>query len=360
MNPSPVYNILKLNNFCIKNNITLLNNYDDIHITKYTSIFGKCIANLCVNTFNKKFCELVKTNGYCRDCTYNNAKNKRKKTCILKYGVESAMQNNEIKQLCNTVTKYTYKYLQLFLQENTHIKLNRDYSNERISANYKLEFMCTNNNCSKLVVREFCKLAKLRTLCMDCSRINAKDVRKKTNLNNFGFENGFQSDEIKNKIKQTNLQKYGVEYCIQNKDIAHKTLISSLKFKNYTFPSGKIEQIQGYENIALDELINVEKINEDDIIVGCKKVPVIWYTTNDGINHRHYVDIFIPTQNRCIEVKGEWYYIRDKHILALKKQEAENLGYKYELWVYNRKKEKIICDDLSLGINPLPIIFDSH
>jgi hypothetical protein len=327
--------------FCKENSITLLNNYDNIYVNKNTIVFGNCITNNCIDIFNKKFYELIKTNGYCRDCTYNNAKNKRKETNVLKYGVENVMLCNEFKYTCNKVTKYTHEYLKLFLQENTNIKLNKDYSNERISANYKLEFMCTNNNCSKLIVREFCKLVKLRTLCMDCSRINAKEVRKQTNLDIFGFENGFQSNEIKEKIKKTNLQKYGVEYCIQNTDIAHKTFTTGIKFKNYTFPSGRIEKIQGYENIALDELINIELINENDIIVGCKNVPLIWYTTDDGIKHRHYVDIFIPTQNRCIEVKGEWFYIRDKHILALKKQEAENLGYKYELWVYNRRKEKI-------------------
>lgn len=91
------------------------------------------------------------------------------------------------------------------------------------------------------------------------------------------------------------------------------------------------------------ELINVYLVNENDIVVGCKNVPTIWYTTDDGIKHRHYVDIFIPTQNRCIEVKGEWFYRRDKNILKLKKQEAENLGYKYEIWVYNKKGEKIKC-----------------
>ena len=58
---------------------------------------------------------------------------------------------------------------------------------------------------------------------------------------------------------------------------------------------------------------------------------------------KDYFDIFIPTQNRCIEVKGEWFYIRDKNILELKKQAAKNLGYKYELWVYNKKKTKINC-----------------
>ena len=41
-----------------------------------------------------------------------------------------------------------------------------------------------------------------------------------------------------------------------------------------------------------------------DIVVGCNNVPIIWYTTDDVVKNRHNVDIFIPTQNRCIEVKG--------------------------------------------------------
>jgi len=340
---SPIYNLIKLQKFCNENKIILINNYDNININKNTNIIGRCMTNLCLNTFDKKFCELVKTNGYCRDCTYKNAKIKRKETCLEKYGVESVMKNDEIKHICNKVTKYNYELLQEFLNNNNNIVINKDYSNEYLHAHYKLDFLCTNTICSKVISREFCKLVKIRTLCMDCSRINAKETRKNTNIQTIGCENYFQSNDIKQQIKKTNIKKYGVEFCAQNVDIAKKMLSTGVRFKKYIFPSGRIEQIQGYENIALDELINVELINENDIIVGCKNVPTIWYTTDDCVKHRHYVDIFIPTQNRCIEVKGEWFYIRDKQILKLKKQEAENLGYKYELWVYNSKKEKINC-----------------
>ena len=343
---SPIYNLTKLQQFCDENKIILINNYNNININKNTNIIGRCISNLCVNNFDKKFCELVKTNGYCRDCTYENAKDKRKKTCLEKYGVESVMKDTQISHSCNKVTKYNYELLQIFLQENPNIKMNKDYSNERIYANYKLEFLCKNTVCAQVISREFCKLIKMRALCVDCSRINAKEIRKQTNIKTIGCENYFQSNDVKEQIKKTNIKKYGVEYCAQNVEIANKILSTGVKFKDYVFPSGRTEKIQGYENIALDELINNELINENDIIVGCKNVPTIWYTTNDGVAHRHYVDIFIPIQNRCIEVKGEWFYIRDKHILKLKKQEAEKLGYKYELWVYNRKKEQIKCDHI--------------
>jgi hypothetical protein len=340
------YDIKRLQNYCNENNLTLIDDYKDVFLTINTPIKGKCNNYNCNNNFEKIFRELLKTNGYCRDCTYENAKDKRKETCLEKYGVENAMKDTQIKYTCNKVTKYNYELLQTFLQENPNIKLNKDYSNERINAHYKLNFLCTNTVCSQVVSKEFYKLINMRTLCADCSRINAKEIRKQTNIKMTGCENFFQSNDIKEKIKNTNIKKYGVEYCAQNVEIANKMLSTGVKFKDYIFPSGRIERIQGYENIALDELINIELMNENDIIVGCKNVPTIWYTTNDGIKHRHYVDIFIPIQNRCIEVKGEWFYIRDKHILELKKQEAEKLGYKYELWVYNKKKIKIACDDI--------------
>lgn len=332
-----------LKKFCKKNGIELYKDYSQEVVRRETKIEGKCKTDGCVQLFIKVFREFFKTNGYCRDCTYKNAKDKRKKTCLEKYGVESVMKDAMINQRCNKVTKYNFHLLQTFLQENPNIKINKDYLNERIDANYKLEFLCTNNGCSQIISREFCNLIKFRTLCVDCSRINAKEIRKQTNIKIIGCENFFQSNAIKEQIKQTNKKKYGVEYCSQNVEIANKILSTGVRFKDYIFPSGRSEKIQGYENIALDELINIELINENDIIVGCKNVPIIWYTTNNDVKHRHYVDIFIPTQNRCIEVKGEWFYIRDKNILELKKQAAKNLGYKYELWVYNKKKTKINC-----------------
>jgi hypothetical protein len=340
------YSFESLQKYCNENGIELCRDYSQEVVRRETKIEGKCKNKDCNELFNKSLKQIIHKNAYyCKKCTYNNAKIKRKETCLEKYGVEYARNAEQVKHKCDIVTKYNYNLLQTFLQENANVKVVKDYSNERIYANYKLEILCTNTNCSQLISREFYKIIKLRTLCINCSRINAKEIRKQTNIKLIGCENFFQSNDIKAKIKKTNLEKYGVEYCIQHIEIAKKTLASGVRFKDYAFPSGRIEKIQGYENIALDELINIELINENDIVVGCKNVPTIWYTTDDGVKHRHYVDIFIQTQNRCIEVKGEWFYIRDKHKLKLKKQEAENLGYKYELWVYNKQKEKINCNE---------------
>jgi hypothetical protein len=106
-------------------------------------------------------------------------------------------------------------------------------------------------------------------------------------------------------------------------------------------PSGKIIKIQGYENLALDYLINIENISENDILTGCKNVPTIWYNDNKEKSHRHYVDIYIPSQNKCIEVKSTWTAEKNKNCIYLKQESAKKLGYNYEIWIYNKKGERV-------------------
>ena len=122
----------------------------------------------------------------------------------------------------------------------------------------------------------------------------------------------------------------------------NKKVIQSYKKKEYTFPSGRIDNIQGYEHFALDELIINEKIDESDIITGVKNVPTIWYYDENDKKHRHYVDIFIPSQNRCIEVKSIWTAKKNEHNIFLKQTAANVLGYKYEIWCYDQKRNKTI------------------
>ena len=170
-----------------------------------------------------------------------------------------------------------------------------------------------------------------------------KKIKEETSIKNWGTKSPLQNDEIKYKIRQTCLKNWGVEYPMQNKDIMEKQIKSSYLKKEYILPSNKIIEMQGYENLALDELIINEKIDESDIITGCKNVPVIWYNDETGKKHRHYVDIFILSQNRCIEVKSTWTAKKHEHNIFLKQNAAKELGYKYEIWVYNNKNDKIYC-----------------
>lgn len=105
-------------------------------------------------------------------------------------------------------------------------------------------------------------------------------------------------------------------------------------------PSGIIISYQGYENFALDELLFEEKISEYDIFTERNCVPEIWYNDKNNTSHRYYIDIYIKSQNRCIEVKSTWT-IQLKYNVTEKKNAVENLGYKYDLWIYDKKGNKL-------------------
>jgi len=193
---------------------------------------------------------------------------------------------------------------------------------------------------------------------------STKEKIKQTNLEKYGSESHMQNEKIKEKIKNTNLMKYGCKYPIQNLNIKNKIINSYiLKYgtehpsqnaeiaekiskscyskKMYTLPSGKNIHVQGYEPFALDCLIQNEQIKEEDIVLGCKNVPTIWYNDELGKKHRHYVDIFIPSLNKCIEVKSTWTAKKKKDCIFLKQKVAKELGYYYEIWIYDRKGNRI-------------------
>ena len=72
-------------------------------------------------------------------------------------------------------------------------------------------------------------------------------------------------------------------------------------------------------------------------------MPEIWYEDKNNKQHRHYVDIFIPSQNRMIEVKSTWTAKTGKDYIFLKQEAGKKAGYLYEIWVYNEKGKKVEC-----------------
>jgi len=377
----------RLNAYCHENNVTLLEDYSEIFLYGKINIKGKCVYQNCENHFEKRFCELEQTGGYCKLCIRIVANKKRKQYCLEKYGVEYTAQSSLFKDNVKS-PKYNYKFLEEFCNKY-NLFLVDNYENVKLNAHYFIKGICSNNNCSNIFNKKFCKLINSNSLCKKCSIENAKNVRKETNLKTIGTENYFQNETIKSKIKatilekygvehntqsleikqktketclkkygfehpsqninfqnkiiKTNLEKYGVEHLMKTPDHLEKVLKNALKFKDYTFPSGRIDKIQGYEHYALDELTINEKIDESDIITGVQNVPEIWYCDEQHKKRRHFVDIFIPSQNRCIEVKSTWTFTKKN--VFLKQIAAKELGYKYEIWVYDSKGNKNCYDN---------------
>jgi len=122
------------------------------------------------------------------------------------------------------------------------------------------------------------------------------------------------SDEEKDKINekkiQTSLLRNGTEWPQQNPTIFRRTSNSAKKKKEYKFPSGRTVFIQGFENDALDILLNT--YDENKIVVSLEgKIPSIKYIDAKGASRTFHPDIYIPAENLIIEVKSNWTY--NKH-----------------------------------------------
>ena len=141
-------------------------------------------------------------------------------------------------------------------------------------------------------------------------------------------------------MKQTNILKYGVEYAIQNSNIFIKSINNSYNKKEYILPfSENIIYVQGYEPLALDILFN-NFYKEDEIKTNRKDIPIIKYTNNNK-NSVYYPDIFIPIENKIIEVKSTWTYEKEIEKNNLKREACINVGYNFEFWIFNLKKELV-------------------
>ena len=157
-----------------------------------------------------------------------------------------------------------------------------------------------------------------------------------TSFERYGVENASQNISLKLKRIQTCLRKYGVEH-VSQANIPRKPF----KLKIFSFPCGKDIRVQGYEPFALEDLVK-EGYNSEDILTCRSEVPKIWYITPDSKRHRYFVDIYIPKENKMIEVKSDYTYNLHRDKIVLKAEECVRQGYVYEIWVYDYKKNREI------------------
>ena len=118
-----------------------------------------------------------------------------------------------------------------------------------------------------------------------------------------------------------------------------KIVKSSKSYKKYIMPSGIIRNVQGYEPFALDILLKTYQ--EEQIKTDRYDLPVINYTYNDKTK-RYFPDIWIPHINLIIEVKSQWIYNKQLEINKSKEKYTKDCGYEYEVWIFDRKANKIV------------------
>jgi hypothetical protein len=324
------YDALKLH--CDENNITLNSVYNNVFINRDTIIYGKCIQLNCENDFHRPFRELIKFNGYCENCSKESGKIKMKETNLQKYGVVHPMKNAEFKEKCNQIIleKYGVKHI----SQSDKIKEQKKATS---IEKYGVEFVLQSE-----IVKNKSKSTNLERYGVENPQQNKiiKDKTMETNLQKYGCKSAAGNLEIRQKMTQTSLEKYGVPHHSQNAEVSERMFKASYKLKQYTLPSGKILNYQGYENFALDLLLNEEHIVEENIITQRTDVPEIWYIDKTNKKRRHFVDFYITSQNRCIEVKSSWTN-QEKNNVFEKQDAAIKLGYKYDIWIFDKKGNKV-------------------
>lgn len=350
------YTIEYLKEYCGKYNILLNSLIFDEWKGRDTIINGNCNMSLCNNNFMKRFRQLdVGCGPYCVSCTIKIQQDKTKKKNLELRGVENPMQSKEVREKSKR-TNLKIRGVE-YPSQSTEVK-------EKKKQTCMLRYGITTN----LLLPETIDKIKETTLkqygVVNPSQSEEIKIKmKKANLRIRGVENPMQSEEVKLKKRQTNLErygviypvqlqqtkekskqtcllKYGVEYPMQNEKVSEKSGKCAYRVKEYIFPSGNTIFVQGYEPFALDILID-ENIHEDDIITSRKNIPEIWYNSNNK-KKRYYVDIFIKSLNKFIEVKSTWTYEKDKEKIELTKKRVEEEGYIFECWIFNAKKELFI------------------
>jgi hypothetical protein len=383
---------------CKEQNITLLREYHENELNAQKFIDFKCVQ--CNQDTSKRFEFIIKYTPRCHNCSYSDKGNKARKTMLERYGVSNISQLEEIKNKKKETTLKNYgvehnsqseviknKKIQTCInnlgvehpQQSQEVKNKGKHTSlinygveypsqceevknkkkETMLNNYGVEFpfQCEEfkkkfkNTCLNKYGVEYPQQSeqirnKSKQTCLNNYGVEypsqsqeIKEKMKETNLKKYGFEFASQSDEIKEKYKKTCLEKYGVEHPHQNEEIMEKSSKNAYKIKVFKFKSGKEIKCQGYEPFALTEINDC--INETDIITGAKNVPKIWYCDNSDKKHRHYVDIYIPSKNKCVEVKSTWTLKKKKDNIFLKQNAAKELGYEYEIWVYDKKGNKV-------------------
>lgn len=166
---------------------------------------------------------------------------------------------------------------------------------------------------------------------------------------------------INAKRRATNLEKYGVENVLASYEVRSKSAKSNSIGKKYALPSGKIIRVRGHEPLVLDHLLYQENYLEEQIIADNSDnyrknaIPVFEYVDVSRHTMKYYPDIYIPCENRIIEVKSKWWwdgYGTEKYRSRLennlrKRQAVVEKGYNYEVWIYSDKKTHRVLKDES-------------
>lgn len=161
-----------------------------------------------------------------------------------------------------------------------------------------------------------------------------KTKKEETCFGNYGVRHPFQSPEIRARMRENYFAKHGVEHPMQNPEVFARLQASAFSKKDYTFPSGAIIKVQGYEPYAYDDLLKGD-YTETELIDGYNQRPVIRYYFEDS-QHSYYPDIYIIIDKVIVEVKSEFFFQMAEEKTKAKMLACAEQDYHSEIWIYGK------------------------
>lgn len=356
--------------YCIKNNITTINQTNCTVCNSNKRIFDNkhnryrnwCINNECKKTFMKNNRDPEKEKLRREKIKQTHQKfskekkkkitNKIKKTNINKYGVDSYAKTKKFKKHM----KETYGYISPFELKQTHDKSKETLKNKYgVDHNFKIDGIQEKINKTFIKNYGYDRASKNDKIKNKIIKTNNKKYggnsplcnkkiqqkSKTTHLKNYKYY-GLSNIKILKKYKNTMLKRYGYESVLHNPEILNKILKSSYKFKKFVLPSGKVINVQGYEDFVIYQLLKTYK--EEDLITSNKEInniigQIFYYNNNN--KHMYYPDIYIKSENKIIEVKSHYTYKKDLKLNLLKKRQCIKNGFEFEFVIVNKKEYKL-------------------
>ena len=159
-----------------------------------------------------------------------------------------------------------------------------------------------------------------------------------TMLERHGAAYPLQVPEFRAKLENTNMIRYGTRHPMQNLAVFQRNQASRFATKQYTFTDGKTVSYQGYEGHAIKLLLE-QGVTEEDIVSGYKalKGSIFIFYEWEGNTHRYYPDLYLPSQNKIIEVKSTYTWSVSKMQNVAKLEQTKNQGYMCEAWIITDK-----------------------
>ena len=254
-----------------------------------------------------------------------------------KYGVPHNMKVPEILLKSQETCMKNYGYKCILEEESV-----REKAAEAYLQKYGASFGCVES------IREKMKETNMKNLGVEYP-LQSKEVQKKIGDNNFAkYGNRVYIVSDTGKIHMTDL--YGFPYAMQNAELFAKARRTAYAYKSYTFPSGRVVEVQGYEHMCLDYLLK-RNTREDDIIVSDEECPVVTYEMDDNnCSHRYFMDMYIVSQDKAIEVKSVYTYFIEKEKNEAKWIAASKVCSSIDVYIFEKKDGLIARKTIVKGV----------